>query len=76
MSTALVVFWCSTALVICLLYYWERCRRIVAEASIADIRRALDVQVAARSAERTGRIRVEVRQYQVKLAFDSLQAGT
>ncbi|CAL8461760.1 g1291 [Coccomyxa elongata] len=43
------------------MYYWGRCRRKIAEASIADIKRALDLQVAARSAERTGRIRVEKR---------------
>ena len=67
MSTALVVFWCSIAFIFCITYYWERCRRKVAEASLADIKRALDLQIAARSAERTGRIRVEVRQYMGKV---------
>ncbi|EIE25253.1 hypothetical protein COCSUDRAFT_35707 [Coccomyxa subellipsoidea C-169] len=52
----------ATGMVGCLAYYLERCRRKIAEAALVDTKKALELQVTARAAERTGRIRAEVEQ--------------
>jgi len=60
MVIVLVATCIATSIVICVAYYWERCCRKLAEAMYTDVKDALELQVAARAAERTGRIRVEV----------------
>ncbi|KAK9909115.1 hypothetical protein WJX75_007371 [Coccomyxa subellipsoidea] len=59
MSIGVLAICIATNVVFCLVYYWERCHRKISEAAAVDMTTALDLQMKARAAERTGRIRAE-----------------